>query len=47
LQSCHSDAVVANGPAHGLGFTWLTADREQALDDGASLNRWLNAKLAR
>jgi hypothetical protein len=25
----------------------LTADREQALDDGASLNRWLNAKLAR
>jgi phosphopantothenoylcysteine synthetase/decarboxylase len=47
LQSCRSDAVVANGPAHGLGFTWLTADREQALDDGASLNRWLNAKLAR
>jgi len=47
LQSCRSDAVVANGPAHGLGFTWLTADQEQALDDGAALNRCLNAKLAR
>ena len=47
LQSCRSDAVVANGPAYGPGFCWLTADHEQPLSDGAALNRWLNAKLAR
>jgi phosphopantothenoylcysteine decarboxylase/phosphopantothenate--cysteine ligase len=47
LQSCRSDAVVANGPAYGPGFCWLTADHAQPLNDGAALNRWLNAKLAR
>lgn len=47
LDSCRSDAVIANGPAYGPGFCWLTADREQHLDDGAALNRWLDARLAR
>lgn len=47
LESCRSDAVVANGPAYGPGFCWLAAGLEQHLDDGAALNRWLEARLTR
>jgi phosphopantothenoylcysteine decarboxylase/phosphopantothenate--cysteine ligase len=41
LESCRSDAVVANGPAYGSGFCWLTVDGEQHLDDSTALNHWL------
>jgi phosphopantothenoylcysteine synthetase/decarboxylase len=46
LQSCRTDAVVANGPAYGSGFCWLANELEQHLGDGAELNRWLDAQLA-
>lgn len=45
LESCRSDAVVANGPAYGPGFCWLTHSAEQHLDNTTSLNRWLSDHL--
>ena len=45
LESCRSDAVVANGPAYGPGFCWLTHSAEQHLDDSTALNHWLGDRL--
>lgn len=45
--ACRSDAVVANGPAYGPGFCWLSGATEQLLDDTAALNRWLTDQLGR
>ncbi len=45
LESCRSDAVVANGLAYGLGFCWLTHSAEQHLDDSAALNQWISDRL--
>ena len=45
LESCRSDAVVANGPAYGPGFCWLTYSAEQHLDDSTALNHWLGDRL--
>jgi len=41
LETGRSNAVIANGPAYGSGFCWLTVDSEQHLDDSAALNHWL------
>lgn len=47
VTACRSDAVVANGPAYGPGFCWLSGATEQLLDDTAALNRWLTDQLGR
>jgi len=46
-RACRSDAVVANGPAYGPGFCWLSGGLEHHLDDGVALNRWLADRLGR
>ena len=45
LESCRSDAVVANGPAHGPGFTWWTPGREIPVADTRALYRLLEERL--
>jgi hypothetical protein len=45
LEDGHSDAVVANGPAHGPGFTWLTRTSEHRVPDVRALNRILEQAL--
>ena len=45
LQSCRSDAVVANGPAYGPGFCWLTHSAEEHLDNSTALNQWISDRL--
>lgn len=45
LEDGHSDAVVANGPAHGPGFTWLTRTSEHPVPDVRALNRILEQAL--
>jgi phosphopantothenoylcysteine synthetase/decarboxylase len=45
LQSCHSDAVVANGPAYGSGYSWMTNHSQSHLGDSRELYRLLTEKL--
>jgi phosphopantothenate---cysteine ligase (CTP) len=45
LQSCRSDAVVANGPAHGPGYSWMTNHSQSHLGDSRELYRLLTEKL--
>lgn len=45
VDDCRSDAVVANGPAHGPGFTWWTPDLEIPVPDARSLYRLLEERL--
>ena len=45
LQSCHSDAVVANGPAYGSGYSWMTNHSQSHLGDSRELYRVLTENL--
>lgn len=45
LQSCRSDAVVANGPAYGPGYCWMTNHSQSHLGDSRELYRLLSEKL--
>ena len=45
LQSCHSDAVVANGPAYGSGYSWMTNHSQSHLGDSRELCRVLTENL--
>jgi len=45
LQSCSSDAVVANGPAYGPGYCWMTNHSQSHLGDSRELYRLLTEKL--
>jgi phosphopantothenoylcysteine synthetase/decarboxylase len=45
LHSCHSDAVVANGPAYGPGYCWMTNHSQSHLGDSRELYRLLTEKL--
>ena len=45
VDDCRSNAVVANGPAHGPGFTWWTPDLEIPVPDARSLYRLLEERL--
>jgi phosphopantothenoylcysteine synthetase/decarboxylase len=45
LQSCRSDAVVANGPAYGPGYSWMTNHSQSHLGDSRELYRLLSEKL--
>ena len=45
LQSCRSDAVVANGPAYGPGYSWMTNHSQSHLGDSRELYRLLTEKL--
>jgi len=45
LQSCHSDAVVANGPAYGPGYCWMTNRSQSHLGHSRELYRLLTEKL--
>ena len=45
MQSCRSDAVVANGPAYGPGYCWMTNHSQSHLGDSRELYRLLTEKL--
>jgi phosphopantothenoylcysteine synthetase/decarboxylase len=45
LQSCRSDAVVANGPGYGSGYCWMTNHSQSHLGDSRELYRLLTEKL--
>ena len=45
LQNCHSDAVVANGPAYGSGYSWMTNHSQSHLGDSRELYRVLTENL--
>ena len=45
LQSYRSDAVVANGPAYGSGYSWMTNHSQSHLGDSRELYRVLTEKL--
>ncbi len=45
LQSCHSDAVVANGPGYGSGYSWMTNHSQSHLGDSRELYRVLTENL--
>jgi len=45
LHSCHSDAVVANGPAYGPGYCWMTNHSQSHLGNSRELYHILSEKL--
>ena len=45
VEDCRSDAVVANGPAHGPGFTWWSPGQEIPVGDTRALYRLLEERL--
>jgi len=45
VDDFRSDAVVANGPSHGPGFTWWSRGLEIPVPDARSLHRLLEERL--
>lgn len=45
MQSCRSDAVVANGPAYGPGYCWMTNHSQSHLGHSRELYRVLTENL--